>query len=150
MVDPDVGAVGRRQREAVPEPDHRGAGVGLHLAADVGRVPLPRVDRHQAEHLGSICSATRREEEEQEHSGLVSFHAPRFLKAALVGFLVLLFFHTVFLLSIMTKQHHLEMILSGSAAGISNLSNIFQTHQPTKPSPVVENLPDCKKIIFLN
>lgn len=63
VVDPDVGAVGRRQREAVPEPDHRGAGVGLHLAADVGRVPLPRVDRHRAEHLGSVCSDTRREKQ---------------------------------------------------------------------------------------
>lgn len=66
-------------------------------------------------------------------------------KAGLVGFLVLLFFHTVFLLSIMTKQHNLEMILSGSAAGISNLSNIFRLNQPTKPSPVVENLTDSVK-----
>lgn len=55
-----------------------------------------------------------------------------------VGFLVLLFFHADFLLSIMTKQHHLEMILSGSAAGISNLSNTFRMDQPTKPSLVVE------------
>lgn len=117
MVDPDVGAVGRRQREAVPEPDHRGAGVGLHLAADVGRVPLPRVDRHRAQHLGSICSDTRREEEEQEHSGLVSFLAPRFLKAGRDdfqgrsgGILGSTFLSHCFLSSIMTKQHHLEMI----------------------------------------
>lgn len=59
VVDLDVGAVGRRQRQAIPEPQNRGAGVGFHLAADVGRVPLPRVDHHRAQNLGSICSRIR-------------------------------------------------------------------------------------------
>lgn len=62
VVDLDVGAVGRRKRQAVPEPQNRGAGVGFHLAADVGRVPLPRVDHHRAQNLGSVCSRMSRGE----------------------------------------------------------------------------------------
>lgn len=63
VVDLDVGAVGRRKRQTVPEPQNRGAGVGFHLAADVGRVPLPCVDHHRAQNLGSVCSRTRRAEQ---------------------------------------------------------------------------------------
>lgn len=60
VVDLDVGAVGRWQRQAVPEPQHRGTGVGFHLTANVGGVPLPCVDHYRAKHLGNICGRAKK------------------------------------------------------------------------------------------
>lgn len=54
-VDLQVGEVGGGHREAISVPNHCGSGVSLHLAADVGRVPLPRVPRHVTLELRSIC-----------------------------------------------------------------------------------------------
>ena len=60
VVDLHVAGVGVGQLDSVPEPEHLGRRMGLHFAADVRRVPFPRVDRHLAQDLWSVW--TNREE----------------------------------------------------------------------------------------
>lgn len=55
-MDPGVGGGLRRDGEALPLPQHGGGGVGHHVAADVHRVALPRVeDGVVGQELGYIC-----------------------------------------------------------------------------------------------
>lgn len=59
VVDLHVGVVGRGQLDVFSEPKHRGAGVSLHLAADVCGVALPGVHHHVTQDLWSICGRTQ-------------------------------------------------------------------------------------------
>lgn len=56
-VDPRVGRSLGRDGEALPPPQHGGGRVGHHVAADVHRVPLPRVvNGVVGQELGDVCS----------------------------------------------------------------------------------------------
>lgn len=56
-VHPGVGGSLGGDGEALPPPQHGGGRVGHHVAADVHRVPLPRVvDGVFGQELGDICS----------------------------------------------------------------------------------------------
>lgn len=50
-----IGGVDRGYLETVSEPGDGSPGVGLHLAADIGRVSLPRVHRHHSENFRRVC-----------------------------------------------------------------------------------------------
>lgn len=50
-----AGGVGHGQLDAISEPNHGSSWVSLHLTADVGWVPLPRVHCHCTQDLWSNC-----------------------------------------------------------------------------------------------